>query len=288
MLLRTKEVAALLRVHPKHVYRLMKRGLPAQRVGDEWRFDEAAALRWTGGGGEITAKGPAAEAAPGMAPPLLAGNGDLALEILLDGLRESRMVLGHVQADHATGLELLRDGAVLAAGCHGDAPPVAGREPFAWVHLAIRELGVAFERGRRVRRLSSIVGKRLASRPSTAGIRAHLDQALRRDGIDPAEAHANAVLHPSHREAVMAIVRGEAEFALASRAWAVRAGLGFLPLASEGYGLALRATTLGQAPVAALGELAQSARYRKRLTDDFGYDARRAGEVRFGAPSAPA
>src|SRR5208283_3172516 len=40
MLLTTNEVARLLRVHPKHVYRLLKRGLPAHRVGDEWRFDE--------------------------------------------------------------------------------------------------------------------------------------------------------------------------------------------------------------------------------------------------------
>ncbi len=33
--LTTREVAELLRVHPKHVYRLRKRGLPAHRVGDE-------------------------------------------------------------------------------------------------------------------------------------------------------------------------------------------------------------------------------------------------------------
>ena len=46
MLITTKEVAALLRVHPKHVYRLLKRGLPAHRVGDEWRYDEAEVLRW--------------------------------------------------------------------------------------------------------------------------------------------------------------------------------------------------------------------------------------------------
>ncbi len=46
MLLTTREVADLLRVHPKHVYRLMRRGLPAGRVGDTWRFDEEAVLAW--------------------------------------------------------------------------------------------------------------------------------------------------------------------------------------------------------------------------------------------------
>jgi molybdate-binding protein len=84
----------------------------------------------------------------------------------------------------------------------------------------------------------------------------------------------------------MAVVRGEAEFALASRAWAVRAGLGFLPIVSEGYALALRTSSLGQAGVAALGEFAQSARYRKLLNEDLGYDVRRAGELRFGSSSA--
>ena len=32
LLLTTDEVAEVLRVHPKHVYRLLKKGLPARRV----------------------------------------------------------------------------------------------------------------------------------------------------------------------------------------------------------------------------------------------------------------
>ncbi len=292
MLLTTKEVAALLRVHPKHVYRLLKRGLPAHRVGDEWRFDEAEALRWARSARDgasadpLPAESPAPPSLAGAAP-LLAGNGDLALEVLLDGLRdEGAPLLGHVQADHETGLGLLRRTDVLAAGCHGDAAPAlagAGRDKLAWLHLAVRELGLAFERGRRVRRLSFIVGRRLASRPPTAGIRARLDEALLRDGIDPGAAQAGATLYPSHRDAVLAVVRGDADVALASRAWAVRAGLGFLPFVTEGYGLALRAEALGDARIVALGERAQSAAYRKRLEAEFGYDARRAGELRFTA-----
>ena len=47
-LLTTVEVAEVLRVHPKHVYRLLKKGLPARRVGAEWRFDRErrAGLVW--------------------------------------------------------------------------------------------------------------------------------------------------------------------------------------------------------------------------------------------------
>jgi putative molybdopterin biosynthesis protein len=290
MLLTTKEVATLLRVHPKHVYRLLKRGLPARRVGDEWRFDEAEALRWTRRAPRDSAPEPEPAAAVSLlitAPPLLAGNGDLALEALLDELRdEAAPLLGHVQADHETGLALLRRGAVLAAGCHGDAAPAEG-DKLVLLHLAARELGLAFERGRRVRRVSAVMGRRLASRPRTAGIRARLDEALRREGIDPAEAHAKAKLYPSHRDAVMAVVRGDADLALASRAWAVRAGLGFFVIATEGYGLALRAEALGDPRIVALGERAQCAGFRRRLEGDFGYDARCAGEIRFGGAAHP-
>lgn len=308
MLITTKEVAALLRVHPKHVYRLLKRGLPAHRVGDEWRFDETAVLRWARlapGPSMPSPSAPEADAPPVRAPlktasvitaPLLAGNGDVALEALLEELAlRGAPLLGHVQADHATGLELLGRGAVLLAGCHGEAAPsetsgdaaapaISGK--LAFIHLVNRELGLAFRRGLRARRASIIVGRSFASRPLTAGIRRRLDEVLRGEGIDPAEAHRGAELHPSHRDAVMAVLRGEAEIALATRAWAVRAGLGFLPLASEGYGLLLAAESLGDGRVVALGEIAQSAAFRRRLSGELGYDARRTGEIRLKTASA--
>jgi putative molybdopterin biosynthesis protein len=288
MLITTKEVAALLRVHPKHVYRLLKRGLPARRVGDEWRFDEHEVMRWArlARGGEGPAPGAPArgDVAPDAAPPLLAGNGDLALEALLDELAaRGAPPLGLVQADHGTGLALLRSGAVLLAGCHGDAAPAeVAAGTHAFIHVATRELGLAFPRGARVRRASAIVGRRLAGRPPSAGIRRCLDEALRREGVEPERAYARAKLHPSHRDAVLAVVRGEADVALASRAWAARARLGFLPLASEGYGLALPAADLGDARVVAVCEAAQSGAYRARLGEGLGYDMGRAGEIRFG------
>src|SRR5579863_3553440 len=126
MLITTKEVAALLRVHPKHVYRLLKRGLPAHRVGDEWRYDEAEVLRWArlARGDEGPSPGAHGDPRPDAAPPLLAGNGDLALEALFDVLGErSAPPLGLVRADHGAALDLLRRGAVLLAGVHGDAAP---------------------------------------------------------------------------------------------------------------------------------------------------------------------
>lgn len=289
MLITTKEVAALLRVHPKHVYRLLKRGLPAHRIGDEWRFDEAEVLSWGRGAPADPERASVSASSAGDAPPLLAGNGDAPVELILDELRQhGAPLLGLVQADHATGLALLERGTVLLAGCHGEAAPSeAARGKLAWIHLVTRELGLAFRRGMRLRRVSSIVGRHLASRPPTAGIRLRLDEALQRDGIDLDEAYAHAKLYRSHREAVMAVVRGDAEIGLASRGWATRAGLGFLPLVAEGYGLLLNAEALGDPRVVALCEVAQGAAFRRRLAQESGYESQRAGEIRFGARSSP-
>ncbi|MDI1442816.1 helix-turn-helix transcriptional regulator [Polyangium sp. 6x1] len=280
-LLTTHEVAALLRVHPKHVYRLLKRGLPARRVGDEWRYDEAEVLAWSRGDSAVEP----AEAAPEASlPPLLAANGDLAIEVLFDeGRDRSAPLVGFVLADHATGLVRLERGAVLGAGCHGDHVPASlGGEKLAWLHLAVRELGLAHRKGLRLRRLSSIAGRRLASRPRTAGIRHHIDEALSREGIEPERAYAHAEEYRSHRDAVMAVARGDAEVALASRAWAAHAGLGFTPVVAEAYGLVFRAAHLGDSRVLALCELVQSGKYRARLARHAGYDATSAGHLQFG------
>lgn len=275
-LMTTYEVAALLRVHPKHVYRLLKRGLPARRVGDEWRFAEADVLAWSAG--RMTALESADEASAGR-PPLLAANGDLAVEALFDEARDAGApIVGFVQADHATGIESLQRGAVIAAGCHGSMPVVPG-EKLVRIHLVTRELGLAHRRGQRIRRVSSVAGKRLAGRPTTAGIRRHMDQALLREGVDLEEAYSHAEEHPSHREAVMAVVRGDAEIALASGAWAAHAGLGAMTIANEAYGLVVRALDMSDPRVIALIEVAQSKRYRARLAQHAGYDASRAGAV---------
>lgn len=295
MLLNTNEIAALLNVHPKHVYRLLKRGLPAHRVGDEWRFDEQEVRRFYRKGAVDSKHAAVPEAVvvskptvtDRITPPLLAANGDVAVEVLLDETRKrGAPLVGLVPSDHEGGLALLGRRDVLLTGCHGDDFPEAlPGVPLARIHLADREVGLAFPRGLRIRRVSAVVGRRFAGRPRTAGIRAHFDEALKREGVDPERAYAQAHMFDSHREVVMAVVRGEAEIGLASRAWATRTGLGFLTLASEAYGVIVRAGDLGDPRVVALCEVAQGGACRKRLASDAGYEAQRAGEIRIG--SAP-
>jgi excisionase family DNA binding protein len=104
-LLRTEEVAALLRVHPKHVYRLLKKGLPGRRVGGEWRFSREDVLAWSGGREPLAGptERPGAGIAEGAPPSVVAANGDVVVMRLLALATRGPPLIGFVQADVSPG-----------------------------------------------------------------------------------------------------------------------------------------------------------------------------------------
>lgn len=283
MLLRTEEVAALLRVHPKHVYRLLKKGLPARRVGGEWRFSRDDVLAWSGGPEpRTTREAPAAD--EGAPPAVVAANGDVAVLVLLRlAARRGPPIIGFVQADMALGAELLQAGAVLATGSHaGGFPTHLGKERVARIHLMRREIGLLGRPGQPPR-LKDLARLQLASRPPTAGVRHHLDAALRLARLDPEKVHRKALLLDSHLDVVCAVASGRAEVGLGSRAWGERAGLSFLLLATEAYGLIVRARDLGDPRVVRLCETAQGEEFRAEVGAIPGYDVAGAGDIRYDA-----
>jgi putative molybdopterin biosynthesis protein len=298
-LLTTGDVARLLRVHPKHVYRLFRRGLPGHRVGGQWRYSSQEVLRWCGaddtgtadrGASAVTDSG-SQQRGPVMrssvsAPPsaFLAANGDIAVESLLGALaRDGHPLLGFVQADRSGAFDLLRRGEVLAAGCHGSAIPAAldGRR-LAFIHLVDRQIGLAVRRRVRFRGLRDLQHLRFASRPPTAGVRDRLDEELTRQGIDPQAVHGRALMMPSHREVVCAVARGDADVGVASASWTKEVGLKCLPLCQEEYGLLVLASSMGDPRIVALCEVVQSAVFRKQLGAIFGYETRRTGVISYG------
>jgi putative molybdopterin biosynthesis protein len=279
-LLTTKDVATLLRVHPKHVYRLMKRDLPALRVGDEWRFDREDVLRWAAGDGGRLGGQPHVSTPPG----LVAANGDLVIEILLEHVREDGAALvGLVVADHVGAMAMLERGQVLAAGSHAGMGDQRGKETSnaktMRLQLVTREIGLAHKTAR-IRSLRSVVDKRLAVRPSTAGIRRRFDGALADAGVDPSAAYAKAVEYSCHREVALAVARGDADFGLTTRAWAHAAGLSFLSIAEEDYELCFLAATVADPQAVALCETAQSGRFRRQLRQCAGYSVAQTGRLR--------
>jgi putative molybdopterin biosynthesis protein len=283
-LLTTLEVAELLRVHPKQVYRLLKRGLPSRRVGSEWRFEREAVLGWSRGEGTPAAAAGGPEL-PGASPlpSLVAANGDVALLSLLKLAAErGPPLLGFVQADMRSGAELLARGAVLATGAHaGGFPSHLGGERVARLHVVTREIGLVGARGGPAPQPVDLPRLRLASRPAGAGVRGHLDAALARAGLDADLVHRGALLCHSHLDVVAAVAAGRADAGLCSRAWGERLGLPFFTLAREPYGLLVRARDLGDPRVVRLCEVAQSPRFRAAVEAIPGYDAAGAGDVRY-------
>ena len=284
-LLRTEEVAALLRVHPKHVYQLLKKGLPARRVGSEWRFSRADVLAWSGGSESRAGSEPVAVSEE-VPPSVVAANGDVAVLTLLRlAALQGPPIIGFVQADMGLGVRLLHDGAVLATGSHaGGFPSHLAGERVARVHLVTREIGLVGPQGRPPT-IKDLPRLRLASRPPTAGVRQHLDTALRRARLDPEKALRKAVLLDSHLDVVCAVAAGRADVGLASRAWGERAGLSFTPVASEAYGLIVRARDLGDRRVVRLCETAQGKSFRDEVGAIAGYEAAGAGDIRYDAVS---
>jgi putative molybdopterin biosynthesis protein len=288
-LLTTDEVAALLRVHPKHVYRLLKRGIPARRAGGKWLFPREEVLRWA----ERSA-GPASEtpAPRDPTPPasLLAANGDLAVETLLAQHQAGgHPLIGFVLADRAQGLALLEQGQVLAAGWHGEGPPEARTHGgLARIHLVHREVGLLTAPGKRPPALERLSQMRLASRPHTAGVRHFLERTLGEAGVDSQAAHRRATLYASHRDVACAVARGEADVGLASRAWASRLGLSFRSLGHEAYGLVIPTEYLGVPAIVGLCETAQGSALRRSLQGIPGYEPGDTGKIQvLAARAAP-
>lgn len=285
-LLLTKDIAQLLRVHPKQVYRLLKQGLPARRVGGEWRFARDEVLRWSAARGTPNARISEREVDDSHAPPLLAANGDVVIDILLRSLvTEKKSLVGFVRADRATALEHLAARRIVLAGHHGEAPPPeldAAR--LARIHLVHRDVGLAHATNVRMRSLRDLAGKRLASRPKTAGVRAHLEGALATHRLSLTKLRTRTSERASHEDAVTAALRGEADVALTTAAWARRVGLAFFPIAREAYSLLAFAEDLGTPVVVGVCEVAQSIAFATSVRAA-GYDARGAGEIRYDTPA---
>jgi putative molybdopterin biosynthesis protein len=283
-LLGTLDLARLLKVHPKHVYRLLRRGLPAHRLGGEWRFDQAEVLAWVRRG--TTQQRQAAAEAPSSVvsaaappPPLLAANGDVCVELLLRATCElTGQTLGFVQADRTSGQVLVESGSVVAAGVHGKGP---SRETgLVGVHLTRRQLGLAFPKRTKLRSLAELAGLKLATRPASAGVRVLFDEALRETGLDPERAQRRALIRGSHRDVVLAVLSGRADVGVTTVAWAESAGLASLPFAEEDYRLQLRSDELTREPGRALIRTLQGREIRKLLASVAGYDPRDAGALR--------
>jgi molybdate-binding protein len=192
-------------------------------------------------------------------------------EILRIAAEKFSTVFGFVQADRRTAHALVESGRVIAGGVHGEIEDA--EDPVVRIHVVRRVIGLAHAARRKMKKAADVQGQRLASRPTTAGVRSYLDHALERGGVDPAAVHHGATLYASHRDVVLALLTGRADVGLTSVAWAHRAGLHCLPLAEENYTLCMKASALATDAGRALIRTLQSPEAKRQLGETPGYDA---------------
>jgi molybdate-binding protein/DNA-binding XRE family transcriptional regulator len=201
------------------------------------------------------------------------------------------LVLAHRNSSQA--LELLKDRQVHVAGTHlrdessGESNlPAIGRmfprNSVAVISFAIWEEGIVTARGnpKGIRGIEDLarLDVKLMNREAGAGSRKLLDAHLKRLHIPADQVRGYGSEAPGHLPAAWRVQTGEADCCIATRAAARLFGLGFVPLVSERYDLAIRRQHLDLPGIRALLDVLSRAQFRRELDSLGGYDTTGAGQ----------
>jgi len=201
------------------------------------------------------------------------------------------LVLAHRNSSQA--LALLKDRYVHVAGTHlrdessgeSNLPAVAAmfpRQTVAVISFAVWEEGILTARGnpKSIRGVEDLARPdvAIANREAGAGSRKLLDSHLERLGIASASVRGYGLEAPGHLPAAWRVQTGEADCCISTRAAARLFGLGFLPLVSERYDLAIHRQHLDLPGIQALLEVLNRSQFRRELDSLGGYDTTAAGQ----------
>jgi len=218
---------------------------------------------------------------------------DPGISVLAHHLRASgiELVLAHRNSSQA--LRLLKDGCVHIAGTHlrdessGESNlPAIGclfrGDAVAVISLAVWEEGIVTAAGnpRGVKTVEDLARRdiTIVNREKGAGSRMLLDSHLKRLGIDPKNVRGYERIASGHLSAAWQVQSGQAHCCIATRACARVYGLGFVPLVSERYDLAVRRQHLDMPGVQAVMDTLSRSNYRRELESLGGYDTSAAGQ----------
>src|SRR6185503_12693484 len=288
-LLTTEEAASYLRLSERKLYELVAHGaVPCSKITGRWLFPKAALDRWVAGGLAM----PGTLAQP--APPIVGGSHDPLLEW---ALRESGSGLATLPEGSESGLRRLARGDVLAAAIHlhridGDddsanAAAVAsapGLHDVVVLAFARREQGLLVAPGNplKLSDIGSVATARagVALRPNGAGAQLLLLALLAQAKLPFESLNAVKPICPTGPDVAQAVRMGRADCGVATRAVALSAGLGFVPLTWERFDLALRHRDYFLPGPQALFQFLGTAAFRERATELKGYDVTETGQVR--------
>lgn len=212
----------------------------------------------------------------------------LARHVLASGIE---LVLAHRNSSQS--LKLLKEGCIHVAGTHlrddssGESNiPEIGRmfpkDSVAVISFAVWEEGILTARGnpKSVRGIEDFAraGISIVNREEGAGARNLLDAELKRLKINPRKVRGYEQTAPGHLPAAWQVLRGSADCCISTRAAARVFGLGFIPLISERYDLAVRRDHLDLPGVQALLDTLNRSSFRRELESLGGYDTKAAGQ----------
>jgi putative molybdopterin biosynthesis protein len=200
------------------------------------------------------------------------------------------LVLAHRNSSQA--LQLLKEGCVHVAGTHlrDDATgesniSAVGRlfvkSTVAVISFAVWEEGIVTARGnpKSIRTVEDLTRKDvwIVNRESGAGSRNLLDSHLKRLRIATRAVRGYERIAQGHFPAAWQVLSGAADACIATRAAARVFGLGFIPLVSERYDLAIRRRDLDLPGIQALLDTLSRSSFRRELESLGGYDTTAAG-----------
>jgi putative molybdopterin biosynthesis protein len=298
-LLTVPEAARYLRLNPRSVYLLAQRGaIPATRVTGKWLFPEHLLEEWLessarGGGKTHPVVAHAGRAADRL---FLAGSDDPALDQLAEILatQPGAPMLFVARVGSMAGLQAVAAGRADVACVHlvdPDSGEYNGAglgsflesRPSALVNLFHRDLGLIVPAGN-PQGLSTLAdlarpGLRFVNRQAGSGTRHFVDLGLARAGVEAERITGYRDVVSTHWAVALRVLRAEADVGVASCSVAHALGLGFVPLVTERFDMAIPKDTFFRPAVQAVVEAVRSEGFRKGLARLGGYDARQSGRV---------
>jgi molybdate-binding protein/DNA-binding XRE family transcriptional regulator len=218
---------------------------------------------------------------------------DPGISVLAHHLQASGIELVLAHRNSSQSLQLLKEGCVHIAGTHlrdessGESNlPEIGRlfpkNAVAVISFAVWEEGIVTAAGnpKSIRAIEDLARRdvTIVNREKGAGSRALLDSALKRLRIDSKNIRGYDRIAPGHLPAAWQVQTCQADCCIATRAAARVFGLGFIPLVSERYDLAIRRQHLDMPSVQAVLDTLSRSNYRRELESLGGYDTRAAGQ----------
>jgi molybdate-binding protein/DNA-binding XRE family transcriptional regulator len=201
------------------------------------------------------------------------------------------LVLAHRNSTQA--LALLKEGSIHIAGTHlrdetsgeSNIPEIGRmfpRNAVAVISFAVWEEGILTARGnpKGIRGIEDFARRdvSIVNREEGAGSRRFLDSQLKRLKMSAGRVAGYQKTASGHLAAAWQVLSGAADCCIATRAAARVFGLGFVPLVSERYDLALRRAHLDLPAMQIFLDTLSRSGFRRELESVGGYDTKTAGQ----------